>query len=234
MQRGTRQPFFPTNHVRDAHVVVVHHVGKVVGGQPVSLHQHLVVHHAGLERHTAADGVVERHVFFHIGRFEPDHERGARSLQLGHLRFAEREAVSERTAGLGVVLKHVRLCSFAQRIQLLRGVKRFIRQPLVEQVLHGVAVQFASLALAIWPACSTRRHPLIGGQTAPRQRFFDVRLSTLHKPALVGVFDAQNEGSTVGAGEQPVVQRSPDTTHVEWPGGARGKANSNVSHGRQR
>ena len=42
---GGDEPLGAPQHVADAHVVVVHHVGQVVGGEAVRLHDHRVALH---------------------------------------------------------------------------------------------------------------------------------------------------------------------------------------------
>ena len=54
-QRG--EPLLGPDDVRDAHQVVVHHVGEVVGGEAVALQQDLVVHLGVVEAHLAAQEV---------------------------------------------------------------------------------------------------------------------------------------------------------------------------------
>ena len=234
VQRRAGQPLLAPNHVRDAHVVVVDHVGEVVRRQAVRLHQDLVVQHARLEAHAASDGVLKLHLLFLIRSLEPNHKRRAAGLQLGHFLGPHRQAVSKLSTRRGVVLEDVGLGGLAQRVQFFRRVKCFVGEPLIEQRLHCVAVQLAAFALAVRAAVSAFLDAFVGRESTPRQGFLDVRFRPFHKAALVGVFDSQKEGSTVGPGEQPIVQCSPNPSHVERPGGAGGKAYSNVSHGPQR
>ena len=102
------------------------------------------------------------------------------------------------------------------------------------QGLHRLAVQSTALTLAVGTTVAARVHTLVRRESAPRQGFFAVGLRPIDQAALVGVFDSQNEGSAVGAGEQPIGQRSPKRSRVEWPGGGGCKAYSNGSHGPQR
>ena len=234
VQWRARQPFFAPDYVRDAHVVVVHHVGEVVSGQAVGLHQNLVVQHTRFEAHAATDGVFKLHLLLLVGGFEPHHKRRAAGLQLGHLLGPHREAVAQLSAGRCIVLEDIGLGGFAQRVQFFRRVKRFVSESLIQQHLHRLAVQFTALTLAVGTAVAACVHALVRRESAPCQGFFDVGFRPFDKAALVGVFDSQNEGPSVGAGEQPVVQRSPNPSHVEWPGGAGCKAYSNVNHGPQR
>ena len=234
VQGGAGQPFFASDDVRDAHVVVVDDVGQMVGRQAIRLHQHLVVKHAGFEGHLPANGVVEGHVFFGVWRLETDDKWRTRSLEVRHFMGIHRQAVAQRAPRRGVVLEHVGLGRLAQGVEFFRGVKRFVRQTLVHECFHGLLVQFAALALAIRPAVAAGLNPFVRAQPTPRQGLLDVRFSPFDKATLVGVFHAQDEGAAMGTGEQPVVQRRPDAAHVERPGGAGCKAYSNVSHGRQR
>ena len=203
-------------------------------GKAVRLHQHLVVEHGRLEAHFPADGVFKHHRLVRLRRLEPNHKGRPICLELGHFVGVQGQTVAKPPARRGVVLPHVGLGRFAQGVQLLWRVERLVGQPLVQQGLHGLLVQGGALALAVRPAIASGLDAFIGRQATPREGLFDVGLGALHKPTLVGVFDAKDEGAAVGAGKQPVVQGRPDTAHVERPGGAGGKANSNVSHGPQR
>ena len=61
VQGGTGEPLLAADDVADVHQVVVHHVGEVVRGQAVGLHQHLVVEDGGVDGDGAADGVCKGH-----------------------------------------------------------------------------------------------------------------------------------------------------------------------------
>src|SRR5699024_11525890 len=61
---GGGQVFAAPDHMGDAHQVVVHHVGKVIGGQPVPLQQDLVVQgavlHGDLPEGDVGEGEIGR------------------------------------------------------------------------------------------------------------------------------------------------------------------------------
>ncbi len=59
VQRRRRQPFLPAQHVRDLHQVIVYHHGQVIGGQTVAFEQHRIGYAGVLDRHVAADHVVD-------------------------------------------------------------------------------------------------------------------------------------------------------------------------------
>ena len=234
VQRGTWQPFFPADDVRNAHVMVVDHVGQVVRGKAVRLHQNLVVEDGCLEAHFPTDLVFKHHRFVRLRRLEPHHEGRSFCLELGHFVGAQGQTVAKPPTRRGVVLPNVGLGRFAQGGQLLRRVERLVGQPLVQQALDGVLVQGGALALTVRAAIASRPDAFIWRQATPREGFFDVGFGALHKTTLVGVFDAKDESAAIGAGKQPIVEGRPDTAHVQGAGGTGGKANAYVIHGLQR
>ncbi len=233
MQRGAWEPLFSADHMRNPHVMVVHHVGQVIGRQPIGLHEHLVVQHAALERDLAANGIVQGDGFVGVGCFETNHVRDSIGLQSVDFFGGKVEAVPQVAARGGIVLPNVWLRGLAQCVEFFGGVKGQIGHSLVQKSGHSFLVQRAALALAVWPDVSAGLHPFVRRQPAPCQGLFDVGFGAFYEASLVGVFHPQDEGSAVGACEQPIVQCSADPAHVERTRRAWGKSYSNV-HGRQR
>lgn len=57
-------PFLPTNDMRDLHCVVIDYVRKMVGREPIGLHENLVFHLSVIDRDLPMDDIVERSLAF--------------------------------------------------------------------------------------------------------------------------------------------------------------------------
>ena len=72
MHWRARQPLFATDHMRNAHEVIVHDVGEVVSGHAVALEEHLVIDVGAVYHHPSTYDVLEAHLGV-ARHFQPDH-----------------------------------------------------------------------------------------------------------------------------------------------------------------
>ena len=80
----TADPLFTPNHVGDAHQVVIHHRGKVVGRHAVGLDQHRVVLSAAVDFHAPTHRILDHQALI-AGHAQPDDARLALGLGRRHL-----------------------------------------------------------------------------------------------------------------------------------------------------
>ena len=212
--------------------MVVDHVGEVVGGQAVGLHQDLVVEDGGVDGDGAADGVREGHGLARR-HLEADHEGGAVGFQFGDLGGRQRKTVAHGGAGGGVVLERgaAAFCRIASGLDFFRGVPSLVGVSRVEQGLHLRAVEVTAFALAVGSEFAGIARSFVRGDAAPIQGFADVALGARYESGLVGVFDAEDKRAAMPAGEQPVVVGCADAAHVERAGGAGGESDADGSVG---
>src|SRR3989338_3697362 len=79
-----RKPFLATDDMTNAHVMVVHDIGKMVGGETVGLEQHLVVEVSLAKGYTATHHIV--HCKF--GCQNAKLRRGSMDTQTHDMRFS--------------------------------------------------------------------------------------------------------------------------------------------------
>ena len=84
----------------------------------------------------------------------------------------------------------------------------------IEERLHSRGVEVAALALPVGTVGTRFRGAFVGRNTAPSEGLFYVGFGAVYKPCAVGVFNPQDEGATVSAGEQPVVKGRAYAPHV--------------------
>ena len=113
MLGGRREPFLTSDNVRDLHQVIVHDIGKVVGGVPVRLNQDLVIE----------DIIVENDFSMHhvfpladtAGHEHTDHVRLSAGNPLFDFGFTQAEAEA-------IVLGRLMLFSALLNPQLLQSI----------------------------------------------------------------------------------------------------------------
>ena len=85
-------------------------------------------------------------------------------------------------------------------------------------MIGNPVVTIQAQALPIWFVGPAHFDALVPVEAQPAEAFDDVVLELLSAPLGIGVVGAHDEGSTVAAGEQPVVQSSPAHPHMEEAG----------------
>ena len=238
VQRQGREPLLAADDLGDFHQMVVHDVGEVVGRELVGpLPEHLVVQGVGIDGDVAADEVVHLHdaVLRHLEADGP--VRGFRQ-QVLHLARGKGEGVAEgharhRVVGEGLTLG---LGGLAAGVQFLRRIERVVGPSGFHELVGVLPVDGTPLALAVGRMGMLRRgvlhhlavgiHTLVGDDAAPTQGFDDVFLRARDEPVGVGIFDPEDEISSVLLGIQVVVQGRPDAAHVERTGRRRGETDA--------
>lgn len=143
-QLGCRwQPLFATQHVGDAHQMVVDHVGQEVRRQAVVLHQHLHVHAVPRDLNIATQH-VRYHAHAFARHFHADNVRLASVQAALHFLGAQqqRAAVVARGFATGLLLG-------AHLLQLFGGAEAVEGMAGVNQLLGVPGVDFATLALPV-------------------------------------------------------------------------------------
>ena len=210
------------DHVGNAHQVIVHHVGKVVGGHAVGLDQDLVVQFADVHLNVAVDHIVKaRHAA--LGDLLAD-DIGFACRQLGrHFLFAQ-------VAAVAVVVGHLAggaLC-LVQLVQPLLGAEAVIGLAFLYQLL-GILLEHAhAFALYVGAHGTADVRAFVPGQAGGAQGAVDDIGGAFHQTALVGVLNAQDKGAAIVAGLQIGVQRGAQVAYVHIAGGRRRKAGAYV------
>jgi len=214
-------PLLAAQHMRDAHQVVIDHVGEVVGRHAVGLQQHLHVDLRPLEVDLPAQHVL--HLAHALARHLHAHHVGLAGLEpCGDRGLAEPQAmpvVARLLLGGGLLA--------AQCIQSLGGAEAAERVPVLQQVIGMLAVDLAALALAIRRVRPAHIRAFIPFEPEPAQRFEDRGLGLAGAAHLVGILDAQDELAAVLAREAEVEQGNVGGADMRVAGGRRGDAGAN-------
>ena len=188
---GGGQILTAADDVGDAHQVVVHHVGKVVGGHAVGLDEDLVVHLAVVYLDVAVDHIVKAgHAL--AGDLLADDIGLSGGQTLFHFLLGQ-------VAAAAVVVGHLAVGTLlgVQGFQTLLGAEAVVSLALGHQLL-GILLEHAhALALHIGAHRAAHIRPLVPQQAGLAQSVVDHVHSTFHIAALVGVLNAQDEGATL-------------------------------------
>ena len=216
---GGGQVLAAPDHVGNAHQVVVHHVGEVIGGQAVPLDEHLVVQGLVLHGDVPEDGVVEGGSPL-VGNFLADHV-GLAGVHpgLGLLGVQGAAGVVGAVKLAGVLL---RLGFFTEAV---------VGVTLLHQQAGVLAVGVPPLGLDIGGHGAAHIGAFVVVQAALGQGAVDHLGGALHLPGLVGILNAQNKGALVVPGDEPGVQGGAQVAHVHIAGGRGGEPGADLPLG---
>ena len=207
------------DHVGNAHQMVVHHVGEVVGGQAVPLQQDLVVQGLILHGDVAEADVVEGSGAL-VGDPLAD-DVGLARRQIGpDLLRTQVPAGIVRPFKVAGVLLGFRL--FAEAV---------IGRALFHQQLRVLAVQVAALRLDIGTHGASHIGTLVVSQAAFGHGAVNDLRRALYLTALVRVLQPEDERAAGLPGDEPGVQRGAEIAHVHIAGGGGGKPGPDLSLG---
>ena len=201
----------------DAHQVVVHDVGEVVGGHSVGLDEDLVVHLAVVYLDVAVHHIVKAGQA-RAGDLLSDDIGGACFQMLPDL-------FRGQVAAAAVVVGHLAVGALlgVQRFQALLGAEAVICLALGDQ-LFGILFEHPhSLALDIGADRAADVRAFVPVQPGLAQGVVNDVHSAFHIAALVRVLDAEDEGAVLVLGHQVGVQRGAQVANVHIAGGRGGK-----------
>ena len=214
---GVEDRFAAADHVGDAHEVVVHHIGKVVGGHTVGLDQDLVVHLAVVHPDVAVHHIVKAgHAL--LGDLLADNIGFPGGKTLFHLFLGQ-------VAAAAVVVGHFAVGALlcVQRFQTLLGAEAVVSLALGHQLL-GILLEHAhALALHIGAHGAADVRAFVPQQAGLPQGVVDDIHSALHIAALVGILDAQDEGAVLVLCHQVGIQGGTQIANVHITRGRRRK-----------
>ena len=206
----------------DAHEVVVHHIGKVVGGHPVGLDEDLVVHLAVVDLDVAVDHIVEAgHAL--AGDLLADDVRLTGGEALFHLFLRQ-------VAAAAVVVGHLAVGALlgVEGLQTLLGAEAVVGLALCHQ-LFGVLLEHPHpLALDVGADGAAHIGAFVPQQAGLPQGVVDDVHSALDVAALIGVLDAEDEGAVVVLGHQVGVQRGAQVANMHITRGRGGKSGADL------
>ena len=222
--RGGGQVLAAADDVGNAHQVVIHNVGKVVGRHTIGLDQNLVIQLLDIDLDVAVDHIVKPgHAG--LGNLLADDIRLTRS-QLGG------DFLGGQIAAVAVIVGHFAggaLC-LVHFVQALLGAEAVVGFALCHQLLGILLEHTHALALHVGADRAAHIGALVPGQASGLQRAVDDIGSALNKTALVGILNAQDEGAAVVAGLQIGVQRGAQVAHVHIARGGRRKTSADFRH----
>ena len=211
--------FTPAHHVGDAHQMVVHHVGEVVGRHPVPLDEDLVVQGAVFNGNVAEDLIVE----------------GRRPLMRDAL--ADHIFLARGGSGFGLfpaeaaagIVRPVELAGILLALRLL--AEAVIGAALFHQQLGVLLVHAHALALDVGGHRPADVRPLVVLEMALGHRAVDHVRRAFDQAATVGVFNAEDELSAGMAGDQVCIQCRAQVAHMHVTRGRGGKTGAHFPCG---
>ena len=202
----------------DAHKVIVHHVGEVIGGQPVPLHEHLIVQcvvwHGDVAENLVVEGGLPRGNALADNKVLP-----RRGPSVGLL-------TGKLPAGVG---SPVKLAGIGFRLGLF--AKAAVGAALFQQELGVFSVKIPALRLDIGSHGAAHVGALVVVKTALGQGLVDNIHRPIHKSALIGVLDAKDEFAAGPAGDEPGIKRRAQIANVHIARGRRGKTGTHTVFG---
>ena len=190
--RRTGEVLLSAHHVGDLHQVVIHHVGKVIGGEAVGLDEDHVVQLGVVHGDVAVDLVVEG------GRpllriVLPDHEGLSRGKVRLDFLFGKAKAV------LVIGHDHLAVDFSLQGIQSLLVAEAVVCFAFLHQlfrVLH-VNAGLHALRLDVGTVPFVLVRTLVVDQTCLLKGAVDDLRGAFHKASLVRVLDAEDKGAVI-------------------------------------
>ena len=211
--------------------MIVDHVGQMIGRQTIGFHQHLHVDLFPGNLDFATQHVVD-HTDTLGGYLHTHHMRLTRRHTSGHLGIAQMQAMPVITRRL--LVAHL---LGTQRVQALTAAKTAESMPLVDQCFAVLLINCTALALAVGPVRPTDIRAFIPIQPQPAQGVEDLLFGLGAGAHLIGIFDAQDELTTVLAGKAQVEQRNigcADVGVTGWRRGNSGTDGHGISRARNR
>ena len=181
-----RQVFAATDDVRDAHQVVVHHIGEVIRWHAVALQQDLVVEGLVLNGDFAIDEVVEGGGAF-MRHLLTDHIRFAFSQVFLHFFGAQ---VTAMTVALeGILLGFLAFCGFLFRL----GAEAVVSCAFLDE-LHGVfLIDGLTLTLDVRAIVAAHIRAFIMMDVGCFEGLVNHASGIFHIAFLVGVLDTEHK-----------------------------------------
>ena len=200
--------------MRDAHQMVVHDVGEIVGGHAVGLDEDLVVEGGIVHLDVAVHHVLKAGGALG-GHLLADDVGHAGVELLFDLLGRQAAAVAVVVRGLAAGLLHK-----AHLVQALLVAEAVVGLALLHQLL-GVGLEHAhALALDVRAHGAADVRALVPQKARLAQRVVDDVHRALDIALLVGVLDAQDEFAAAVLGHQVGVQRGAQVAHVHIAGRA--------------
>ena len=186
------------------HEVVVDDVSQMVCRQLVStLVKHLVVDDVALDTHLATDKVVDQHLLSGLN-LEADNVLVAGSNQRIDLFLREGQRVAHLATCVAIVLKVLNLGTLC--LQLLRRIESDVSLVVVEQLLHVLLIDVATLALTVGTFVATKADALVELDAQPFERLDDILLGTRHETVGIGVLNTEHQIAAMLACKKEIIQ----------------------------
>ena len=212
--RGGGQVFISPYHVGDSHQMVVHHIGKVIGGKAIGLDQDHVVQLSIVHGDVSVKLVVEGGGAF------------PRVILTDHIGHAFFQVLFHFLPGKGqavLIVLHDLLAVYGllQGLQTLLGAEAVIGLTLLHQ--HLCILQIDPLGLTLRLYIGAAASVLVRSFIVDQSRFLkgpvdDVN-GSLHLTFLVRILDTKEEISSLMLGDQIGIKRRSQVSHMHPPCG---------------
>jgi len=209
------------------HVVIVHHIRQVIGGEPIGFQQHQILECDVLENHLAPDQVVDDG--FALSRHgEADDERRS-GRQIGvDLILAERAAstIVPRRFFLGLLL-------FAKRLKTFRCAETTIGGAAFDKVHSRLLIELGPLALDVGRVWSPDIRSLVPMDSEPVENIQNALGRPFDKAAPVCVLDPEDQRTIFALsrclpiGDEPVEEGGSGASDVQQSSGRGRKPHPN-------
>ena len=216
---GRGQIFAAPDHMGDSHEMIVHHIGKIIGGKTVPLQKDLIVQRFVFHGDITEGNIVERCGAL-VGDALTD-DIGLTGGQIcGHLLGAEAPAG---------VLSAVKITGVLLGFLLL--AEAVVGRALFYQELCVGQIQVPALGLDVGPGGTADVRPLVMVEAALLHGAVNDVRGTLHKTPLIRILNAEDKRAASVAGNEPCVQRCPQIAYVHIAGRGGGKPGADLPVG---
>ncbi len=218
-----RQIFTAPDHRIDLHQMIVHYIGKIIGGHSIRFQKDPVIQGAVFHRNGSKQ-LILKSSGAGFGNFLAD-DIGLPCLQSALHLFPG------QIPAMAVIPKcTVMPCGLPKAVQTFLRTKTIIRSAKLHQLSGIFLINGLPFRLNIWTIWAADIRPLIMLYTYQLQGMVNQLHSTLDKTILIRIFDAENEFAMILSGNQISIQSRSQASDMKIASGARGKPRPYLIH----
>jgi hypothetical protein len=212
-----------TDHMGDAHQMVINHTGKIIGSHSIGADDDEIANSLGIEVHFPVDEILKNDRL----SFYPKAEDRTVSF-----RFHPGDLVFGKGTATAVITGHL---SFGElflpdSLQPFRGAEALVDFSFLKELIRIVMVERKALGLAIGAIGSAPVGTFVPLDSQPMKIFNDLIEGGFRRSLHVRILDPEDEGALMGSGKEVVVEGCSCISDVEKPGGSRSKTTRTLDY----
>jgi hypothetical protein len=206
----------------DMHRMVVNDTGKIVSRHPIGTNDDEITDPVRIETHPSVDEIFEdNHSLIHP---KPENGPETSCLHFRDIPFGEGTASS-------IIFGHHAPGELllAKGFEPFRRAETFIDFSFTEQFFRIVTIEREALGLTIGTVLPFSIRPFLPEDPQPSEVLEDRLDGSIGRSLRIGIFDPQNECTSLLSGKEIVEEGGASISDMEKPGGGRGETNTNIS-----